>query len=799
MFPRFWGSASPDALETERVVPNTIIDIPAGTHSVDLTCDWAKASSANMSDVDLSAVLFGPGDREVDWVDIKKRHVPGVRHGGDGNSGGLVVGKRETVVVTFPEVPAAVKDVYVCAVSSAGKQAAAALPELCMWLKAPQVDRLFKVASNPASGYLFGRFRKVGADHWQFETLGTTKPDCVKWQDLQSEIKKAAGFAFPEPKPIPAPKPAPTAPPPEAAPPAPKPAPPQLPQVAFKEETLGLPDNCRSIHVGCKSDPAVPIDLDLSAIMFGAGDNEIGKVDYKTKAAPGMTHSGDDYTSQASGDDESICIDLGAVPAEAQAIFFCVTVFTEGVTFDKIKDLCCHLVWPGLDKSYPVATAGKNGFVFGKLGRDGDQWSFQTFGASRGDCITWFDLRDEMRKLRSTPQPSVVPKPREVFLEETLDVPGGCNKLHVGCGWDSHSGKDVDIDISAIMFDAGDGEIAIVDFKEKAAPGMHHSGDDLTGTASGDDESITIDLGALPADAREIFFCITVFTEGLTFEQIKNLRCHLVWPGVDKSYPVEAAGKNGLVFGRLGKDGDKWSFQTFGASRGGCLTWRDLKDVMRMLRSTYPVVPLRRVWHPVEHKVPGDVDVVDVGYAWDDDAGKVDVDLSTLMFAGSGADPVQVVDFKTKSCKGAVHSGDTRHGVASGDDEVVKVTLSEVPPDVTRIVFTATIFTPDTFFDMLGDTYFSLYLGGREVGKYFVTAPGRKNGYIFGELQRNPDGWAFVSVNVSKEGCISWADLKGDISLARCGGKRATDADDSVTSKRRKSLEGGFAFATITN
>ncbi|MGA9870897.1 MAG: TerD family protein [Rhodococcus sp. (in: high G+C Gram-positive bacteria)] len=77
--------------------------------------------------------------------------------------------------------------------------------------------------------------------------------------------------------------------------------------------------------------------------------------------------------------------------------------------------------------------------------------------------------------------------------------------------------------------------------------------------------------------------------------------------------------------------------------------------------------------------------------------GNIDLDASAIMFAGRNvADVVYYGQLKAKDGS-IVHAGDNLTGEGEGDDEVVKVDLTRVPPQVTAIVFTVTSYRGQTF------------------------------------------------------------------------------------------------------
>ncbi|KZF09528.1 stress protein, partial [Rhodococcus sp. EPR-157] len=77
--------------------------------------------------------------------------------------------------------------------------------------------------------------------------------------------------------------------------------------------------------------------------------------------------------------------------------------------------------------------------------------------------------------------------------------------------------------------------------------------------------------------------------------------------------------------------------------------------------------------------------------------GNIDLDASAIMFAGRNvADVVYYGQLKSKDSS-ILHQGDNLTGEGEGDDEVVNVDLTRVPPQVTAIVFTVTSYRGQTF------------------------------------------------------------------------------------------------------
>ena len=92
-----------------------------------------------------------------------------------------------------------------------------------------------------------------------------------------------------------------------------------------------------------------------------------------------------------------------------------------------------------------------------------------------------------------------------------------------------------------------------------------------------------------------------------------------------------------------------------------------------------------------------------VGLGWDvnqfDTGGEFDLDAAAFLLADTGK-ITKSEDFvfygNLKHPSGSVeHMGDNRTGAGEGDDEQIRIDLSRVPENLTKIAFTATIYEPE--------------------------------------------------------------------------------------------------------
>lgn len=157
-------------------------------------------------------------------------------------------------------------------------------------------------------------------------------------------------------------------------------------------------------------------------------------------------------------------------------------------------------------------------------------------------------------------------------------------------------------------------------------------------------------------------------------------------------------------------------------------------------------------------EAPG-LSAVDVGLGWDANSfsgGEFDLDASVIMLKADGkalSDAHFVFFNNLKSPDGSVeHTGDNTTGEGDGDDELIKVSLSVVPPDVDKIVFPVSIYDADARgqnFGMVRNAYIRVMnqAGGAEIARYDLSEDAStETAMVFGELYRNGAEWKFRAV-----------------------------------------------------
>ena len=148
-----------------------------------------------------------------------------------------------------------------------------------------------------------------------------------------------------------------------------------------------------------------------------------------------------------------------------------------------------------------------------------------------------------------------------------------------------------------------------------------------------------------------------------------------------------------------------------------------------------------------------------VGLGWDvrtTTGADYDLDASALLLGDSGkvlSDSHFVFYNNLTSPDGSVqHTGDNLTGEGEGDDEVIKVNLTAVPAEVTRIVFPVSIHEATArgqSFGQVRNAFIRVVndANGQEIARYDLSEDAAtETAMIFGELYRRDSEWKFRAV-----------------------------------------------------
>ncbi|MCX2947388.1 TerD family protein [Lentzea sp. NEAU-D7] len=160
---------------------------------------------------------------------------------------------------------------------------------------------------------------------------------------------------------------------------------------------------------------------------------------------------------------------------------------------------------------------------------------------------------------------------------------GTLTNVRMGLGWDAVKKRglfglrdqDIDLDASALLFDAGGKLVDQIWFRQlRSRDGaVVHTGDNRTGAGDGDDESIRVDLARVPAEVKTLVFTVNSFT-GQDFSQIENAFCRLVdeaGGGAEVAkYSLSGSGRhNAQIMAKVTREGSGWSMTALGIPASG--------------------------------------------------------------------------------------------------------------------------------------------------------------------------------------------------------------------------------------
>ena len=158
-----------------------------------------------------------------------------------------------------------------------------------------------------------------------------------------------------------------------------------------------------------------------------------------------------------------------------------------------------------------------------------------------------------------------------------------------------------------------------------------------------------------------------------------------------------------------------------------------------------------------------------VGLGWDvnqfDTGGDFDLDAAAFLLADNGKVSAQgdfVFFGNLEHYSGSVrHLGDNLTGAGEGDDEQIKIDLSLVPANITKIAFTVTIYEAEQRrqnFGQVNNAFIRIYneTNGEELLRYDLGEDfSIETAAVFGELYKNGDEWKFNAIGSGYQGGLA--------------------------------------------
>ena len=176
-------------------------------------------------------------------------------------------------------------------------------------------------------------------------------------------------------------------------------------------------------------------------------------------------------------------------------------------------------------------------------------------------------------------------------------------RVRLGVGWDAVQAPqkkgffaklvggggetDIDLDASCVLYDASGRRVDAVWFGQLTSKdgSVRHSGDNLTGEGDGDDESILVDLSALPGEVKTLVLTVSSF-RGQTFAEVENAFARLVDETSGKELAryslTEQGAHTGMIMASLVRGAGDWELKALGERATG-RTVDDLEQAIRPL------------------------------------------------------------------------------------------------------------------------------------------------------------------------------------------------------------------------
>ena len=158
-------------------------------------------------------------------------------------------------------------------------------------------------------------------------------------------------------------------------------------------------------------------------------------------------------------------------------------------------------------------------------------------------------------------------------------------KLVIGLGWNARAtdGAAFDLDSSAFILKSdgkvrNDADFIFYNNLKSSCGSVVHNGDNLTGIGEGDDETLTIELGKVPAEVDKVTIAVTIHeaeARGQNFGMVSKayIRCidadtskEIARYDLSEDSSIETA----MVFGEIYRLGADWKFKAVGQGfKGG--------------------------------------------------------------------------------------------------------------------------------------------------------------------------------------------------------------------------------------
>ncbi|MEV5242252.1 TerD family protein [Streptomyces cinnamoneus] len=310
-------------------------------------------------------------------------------------------------------------------------------------------------------------------------------------------------------------------------------------------------------------DVTAPVRLDVSGLLLTANGKVRSDDDfvfYNQPSGPGVTHR-----AASGATPDAITVDTTAVPAAIEKIVVTASPDAAGATFAGTEPTATVR---NADDGSVIATftpprlGTETALLVVEVYRRNGAWKVRAVGQGYANGLagiaTDFGVSVEEpaaaapvtapAPAAAPPMPAAAPPappaaPGKINLDkgkvslrknETVSlVKGGqplTRSVRMGLGWEpAWNSRAIDLDASVIAYGPDRNMIDACYFGRLQIlnGAIQHSGDNLTGDGSGDDETITVHMGGLPPEVTGLVFTVSSFN-GQKFTEVAKAYCRLL-------------------------------------------------------------------------------------------------------------------------------------------------------------------------------------------------------------------------------------------------------------------------------
>ena len=345
----------------------------------------------------------------------------------------------------------------------------------------------------------------------------------------------------------------------------------------------------------------------------------------------------------------------------------------------------------------------------------------------------------------------------------------------VGLGWDFSWRETFDLDASVTGFDINHEVVEFIYFLNKTGlnGSVMHSGDNLTGEGSGDDEVIKIFLNKVPDKVHYLAVTINSYHGNSLIKAKKAfIRVYTAKEKIGKYLLNRTKDCVGLLLGVFERDPklDIWFFRVMADPIEGKVVC-DSKESMQTLLGNYSInsgYNSTEVNKIIKHPFPGE-EIFDigkwikiesafiyVGLGWNIQKGfTFDLDASILTFDNKNNILDIVYHLNLESKNGSIiHKGDNKTGEGEGDDEILSIDFRKLDNNVANIAVIVNSFKGNSLVNII-DGFIRIYDSDRPIGVNILENCPDCVGLFLGLFRKKEKIWYFQACKESIKGTIA--------------------------------------------